>query len=98
MRNDPALTTRAVASLQRVLGKENVAVAPYVTGSEDFAFYGQQVPAFFFFVGATPVGQDPVKAPSNHSPLFYLDEGSLPVGLRTLLGVAVDYLQGVKPD
>lgn len=98
VRNDPALTTRAVASLQRALGTENVAVAPYVTGSEDFAFYGQQVPAFFYFVGSTPPGQDPAKAPSNHSPLFYLDEGSLPVGLRSLLGVTVDYLQGVKPD
>lgn len=98
VRNDPALTTRAVASLQRVLGKDNVAVAPYVTGSEDFAFYGQQVPAFFFFVGSTPPGQDPAKAPSNHSPQFYLDEGSLPIALRSLLGVTVDYLQGVKPD
>jgi amidohydrolase len=96
--NDPALTTRAVASLQRALGIDNVAVAPYVTGAEDFAFYGQQVPAFFFFVGSTPAGQDPARAPSNHSPMFYLDEGSLPVGLRSLLGVTVDYLQGVKPD
>lgn len=96
--NDPALTTRAVASLERVAGKENVVVAPYVTGSEDFAFYGQQVPAFFFFVGATPQGKDAAAAPSNHSPLFYLDEGSLPVGLRALLGVTVDYLQAVQPE
>jgi amidohydrolase len=98
VRNDPALTERAVASLERAVAGGNVAVVPYVTASEDFAFYAQQVPAFFFFVGATPQGQDPATAPSNHSPLFYLDEGSLPVGLRSLLGVTVDYLQGVKPD
>ena len=36
------------------------------------------------FVGATPVGQDPVKAPSNHSPLFFADEAALPVGVRAL--------------
>jgi len=98
VRNDPALTQRAASSLERAVGKGNVAVVPYVTASEDFAFYAQQVPAFFYFVGATPQGQDPVTAPSNHSPLFYLDEGALPVGLRSLLGVTVDYLQGVKPD
>lgn len=95
--NDPALSARAVASLERVAGKQNVVVAPYVTASEDFAFYGQQVPAFYFFVGSTPQGKDPVTAPSNHSPLFHLDEGSLPVGLRALLGVTVDYLKGVQP-
>ena len=32
----------------------------------------------------------------NHSPQFYLDEGSLPVGLRVMMGVAVDYLQDTK--
>jgi amidohydrolase len=96
--NDPVLTQRAVASLERAVGKGNVGLAPYVTGSEDFAYYGQQIPAFFYFVGATPQGQDAAAAPSNHSPLFYLDEGSLPIGVRSLLGVTVDYLQGVKPD
>jgi amidohydrolase len=54
------------------------------------------VPALFFFVGSTPDGVDAVQAPSNHSPQFYLDEGSLPVGLRAMMGVAVDYLQGTK--
>ncbi len=83
-------------SLERVAGPGRVVEMPYVTGAEDFAFYGQQVPAMFFFVGVTPAGQDPVKAPSNHSPLFFLDESGLDVGLRAMLGVAVDYLQGTK--
>ena len=91
--NDPVLTTRAVATLERVAGADHVGVVPYVTGSEDFAFYGQQVPAFFYFVGATPRGQDPVKAPSNHSPHFFLDEEALPLGVRTLTALALDYLR-----
>jgi amidohydrolase len=81
-------------SLERVAGAGRVVEMSYVTGAEDFAFYGQNVPALFFFVGATPTGVDPAKAPSNHSPLFYLDESSLDLGVRALLGVAVDYLQG----
>ena len=97
--NDAALTARAVASLQRVSGPDNVKVIPFVTGSEDFAYYGKTVPSFFYFVGVTPAGQDAFAAPSNHSPLFFVDEGSLPVALKTLVGATVDYLrQGVRPN
>jgi amidohydrolase len=91
--NEAGLTTRAVESLERVAGEGNVRVIPYVTGSEDFAYYSQKVPSFFYFVGSTPQGQDPATAPSNHSPQFFLDEASLPLGVKTMLAVAVDYLQ-----
>jgi amidohydrolase len=94
--NDPKLTSRMLPSLARVGRGGQVKEIPYVTGAEDFAFFGQKVPALFFFVGSTPDGVDAVQAPSNHSPQFYLDEGSLPVGLRAMMGVAVDYLQGTK--
>jgi amidohydrolase len=97
--NDAALTARAVASLQRISGRDNVSVIPFVTGSEDFAYYGKTVPAFFYFVGVTPPGQDASAAPSNHSPKFFVDEASLPVALKTLVGATVDFLQqGVKPN
>jgi amidohydrolase len=91
--NDPALTTRAAAALERALGKEHVTTVPYMTASEDFAWYGQKVPTFFFFVGSTSPGLDPKTAPNNHTPTFFLDESALPVGLRALLGVALDFLQ-----
>ena len=94
--NDPALTARAVASLQRVAGRDKVVLMPFVTGSEDYAYYGSVVPAFFYFVGVTPPGQDAATAPSNHSPQFFIDEGSLPVALKTLLGATVDFLQGAQ--
>ena len=97
--NDAALTARAVASLQRIAGRDNVTVIPFVTGSEDFAYYGKTVPSFFYFVGVTPHGQDALAAPSNHSPKFFVDESALPVALRSLVGTTVDFLQqGVKPD
>jgi amidohydrolase len=92
--NDPRLTERTVRSLARVAGAEQVKVIPYVTGAEDFAFFAQHAPSFYWFVGSTPPGQDPATAPSNHSPKFFLDEGALALGTRTMLGVAVDYLEG----
>ncbi len=53
----------------------------------------QDVPSVYFWVGVTPPGQDAATAPDNHSDYFYVDEGALSVGMRSLLHVAVDYLQ-----
>jgi amidohydrolase len=92
--NDVQLTERMLPSLERAAGPGNVIEIPYVTGAEDFAYYGTRVPSLFFFVGITPVGQDAAKAPSNHSPKFFIDESGLVLGLRAMLGVTVDYLQG----
>lgn len=94
--NDPALTARMLPSLQAVVGSDNVFEPPLQMGSEDFSLYAQQVPSLFFFVGATGAGIDPATAPSNHSPKFLLDEKALDVGLRAMLQLSWDYLQGVS--
>jgi amidohydrolase len=90
--NDPALTEKVLPSLERIVGKDNVKRVPLVTGSEDFAYFAQKVPSFFYFVGVTPKGRSALAAPSNHSPEFYLDEAALPLATRTLVAVATDYL------
>jgi amidohydrolase len=92
--NDLKLTERMLPSLERAAGPGNVIEVPYVTGAEDFAYYGKRVPSLFFFVGITPDGQEAARAPSNHSPKFFIDENGLGLGLRAMIGVAVDYLQG----
>jgi amidohydrolase len=92
--NNPQLTERAVTSLRRLVGAERVRIAPLQTGSEDFSFYAQQVPSFYFFVGVTPDGKGEAStAASNHSPLFYIDEPAIAVATRALATVAVDYLE-----
>ena len=94
--NDPALTAKLLPSLERAAGKDNVVEMGLNMGAEDFSFYAREVPGFFFFVGATPKGQDAGKAPSNHSPEFFLDESALDVGLRAMLQVTLDYLHGAN--
>jgi amidohydrolase len=91
--NDPGLTTRMLPSLARVVGKDNVRTITLQTTAEDFSFYGQHAPALFFWVGVTPPDRDPVNAAFNHSPLFYVDESGMAVGMRAMLAVATDYLQ-----
>jgi amidohydrolase len=92
--NDPKLTARVLPSLQKVAGAANVKEIPLITGAEDFAYYAQKVPSVFFMVGVTPRGTNVLIAPSNHSPLFYLDETGIPLATRALTQVAVDYLNG----
>ncbi len=90
--NDPKLTARVLPSLRKVAGEENVKEISLITGAEDFAYFGQKVPSFFFMVGVTPRGTNVLDAPANHSPLFYLDEAALPIAVRAMTAVAVDYL------
>ena len=94
--NDPALTARMLPSLEAVAGTGNVVDPGLTMGAEDFSLYAQQVPGMFFFVGATPVGQDAATAQSNHSDKFFLDESALDLGLRAMLQVTLDYLHGGK--
>jgi amidohydrolase len=92
--NDPALTARVRASLEKALGRDHVVEAKRWTAAEDFPFFGigAKAPSVYFFVGATPAGQDANAAPSNHSPKFFLDEGALAVGTESMLQVALDFL------
>ena len=90
--NDPALTERMAPTLRRVGGAKNVRVVNAVLGAEDFSVLQQKVPGLFFWVGTRPPDQTPEQAASNHSPLFYVDERGLLLGVRALAHVAVDYL------
>ena len=94
--NNPALTRQVLPSLQRAAGAAKVLEIPFVTGAEDFAQFALEVPGVFFFVGSTPPGQDADQAPSNHSPLYFVDESSLEVGMRAMVDVAVDYLKAPR--
>jgi len=94
--NDPALTARVRASLEKALGKEHVIEAERWTASEDFPHLaiGAKAPSVYFFVGTTPAGQDAAAAPANHSPKFFVDEGALPVGMSAMLQASLDFLAG----
>jgi amidohydrolase len=90
--NNPELTARVLPSLRKVAGAANVKEIPVITASEDFAYFGEKIPCFYFMVGSTPKGTDALTAPANHSPLFYLDEAAIPLATRAITAVAVDYL------
>lgn len=90
--NNPELTRKMLPTMQRVAGADKVKVGDLVTGSEDFSFYALEVPGLFVFLGITPPEQDPLKAPSNHSPYFYADEAAFKTGTELYVNWVFDYL------
>lgn len=90
--NDPTLTARMSRTLSRIVGERAMSVGLPKTVAEDFSFYQQQIPGMFFFLGVTPKGTDPAKVFPNHSPRFFADEAALPVGVRLLSNLALDFL------
>ena len=90
--NDPTLTEASLPTLRRVAGAESVRLVNPVLGAEDFSVFQKEVPGLFFWLGTRPASQTPDEAPSNHSPLFYVDESGLALGIRALAHAAVDYL------
>src|SRR4051812_5597688 len=91
--NDPQLMAFAIPTLERVAGAANVGIVDKVCGAEDFSFFQKAVPGVFLRVGCTPPGKDLRTAAPNHSPRLFVDEGCLPLGVRTLASLALDWLR-----
>src|SRR5918995_6411064 len=87
--NDTLLTARLAPSLERLLGPGNVRERPPITGAEDFSYFANQVPGFYFFLGAVPPGK---KSGGHHTPTFYADDRAIPIGIRAMTGLILDFL------
>jgi amidohydrolase len=93
--NDPALTGQMLPTLRRAAGPDRVRVGQLSMPAEDFSLYQQKIPGLFFFLGIAPEGR---QAAPNHSPYFFADEAALPVGMRALTLLALDWLaQAARP-
>jgi amidohydrolase len=92
--NDPSLTEAMTPTLKK-LTSDVITVNPTL-GGEDFSFYQQKVPGLFIWLGTRPKNQTAEEAASNHSPLFYVDESGLGLGVRALSHLAVDYLRDIS--
>src|SRR5690606_29877935 len=85
--NDPALAASAQRIVRTWLGEPALAAVDPVLAGEDLAWYQQHVPGVFFLVGAGP--KDRPSYPHHH-PRFDIEEQALAVGLRLLLGMALE--------
>jgi amidohydrolase len=88
--NDPALVVQMLPTMERVAGKENIQTQKAITGAEDFSYFQEKVPGFFFFLGGMTPGT--TESFPHHTPDFMIDDSDLLLGVRTLTEMSLDYL------
>jgi amidohydrolase len=90
----PDLLRRMVPTFRQAFGEENVVELEPTMGGEDFAFFSQEVPGLYFVLG---VRNESIGAVHPlHSPKFTLDEVALPLGVKAMSVMAIDYLKGAQ--
>lgn len=94
--NNPSLTDMMIPTLEAVAGKENVVLQKAVTGAEDFSFFAQKIPGFFFFLGGMAKDKSPEDVAPHHTPDFYIDENGFTLGVKALCNLTLDYLEMKK--
>jgi len=92
--NDVALSERMAPTLAKVVGEDDVSVLVPTMGGEDFAYYANEVPGFFFRLGMVAPGTE---SGGHHTPTFQADDASVPVGMRAMSNLLLDYLRTQRP-
>jgi hippurate hydrolase len=101
--NDPALTTRVVAALKRVMGEGNlVEGGPLMNGDDfgQFALEGQKIPTFRFVVGAIDAQrmarsmEAGTPLPTTHSSLFWpAPEPTIRTGVKAMTSAVLELMK-----
>ncbi len=82
-----AVVARVAGNL---VGEDKVSDASLpMAGGEDFAYFAQEVPSAYFFIGAQKPGED---TPVCHHPDFDFDDGLIPLGISLFAGILRDRL------
>jgi amidohydrolase len=92
--NDVALTAQMGPTLRRI--SPNANPNALWMPSEDFPSYTEKIPGLYVFLGVNKPGVAANDAAPNHSPRFFVNEDVLPTGVRTMVSLAVDYLNAPK--
>lgn len=85
--NDAGATAEFMDTARAAIGDSRVVVLDQPTmGGEDFAYYGQHVPACFYLLGLKPAGAGDV--PTLHQPDFDFNDDALPLGVEMMVRLA----------
>ncbi|XP_068636858.1 IAA-amino acid hydrolase ILR1-like 1 [Aristolochia californica] len=77
-----------------IVGEKNIHIAQPIMGSEDFAFYMDQIPGTFILLGTM---NEKIGSPHPpHSPYYAIDEDALPVGAAIHAAFAHSYLMNPR--
>lgn len=87
--NDPELSREMAGYLSGAPGVDQVLELPPTMGGEDFAYFSNEIPGFFYRLGVTKPGQ-----PSGglHTPTMTADSESVTVGMRAMTHLVLEFL------
>ena len=88
--NNLQLTELSVPVLSKVFGRENVQQVEPTMGGEDFSYFANEVPGFFFRLGVVKPG---TTSGGHHTPTFSADSASVPLGMLAMSSLLLDYLE-----
>ncbi|WJZ94417.1 hypothetical protein VitviT2T_013280 [Vitis vinifera] len=94
--NNPNLHKHFQNVVGNMLGVHNVKDMQPLMGSEDFSFYQEEMPGYFFFLGMKDEALG--RLPSVHSPHFKINEDALPYGAALHASLAATYLLEIQPQ
>ncbi|MGD2246213.1 MAG: M20 family metallopeptidase [Candidatus Aminicenantes bacterium] len=89
--NHPELAKNMLPTLSNVVGKFNVIDFEPQMVAEDFSYFCQKIPGFYFMLGAKdPQNNNPAPI---HNPYFNPDERSIPIGIKIMSHLLLDFLE-----
>uniref|UniRef100_UPI0040476CB8 M20 metallopeptidase family protein n=1 Tax=Algoriphagus sp. TaxID=1872435 RepID=UPI0040476CB8 len=90
LKNEPALTARAMEAARAYLGTENVLDLDIWMAAEDFAFFSQEVDGCFYRLGTRNEARGITSG--VHTPTFDIEEEALEIGAGLMAWLAVSEL------
>lgn len=94
--NDKGLHEHFLSVTGDMLGVHKVKDLKPVTGSEDFAFYQEMIPGYFFLLGMENKTRGRLEP--LHSPYFQVNEDAFPYGAALHASLAARFLLEFKPE
>jgi amidohydrolase len=92
--NDKPLIEATLPSFRRLLGNDNVVELIPGMGGEDFSFFAQVVPGFYFRLGVA--NEEKGITAGGHTPMYDCDEASIKTGVQVLAAAVCDRLDAEK--
>ena len=89
--NDVDLSAQMAPTLAKVVGEQHVQVLEPATVAEDFSYFANEIPGFYYRLGTLKAG---TTSGNHHTPTFQADDGAIPVGIRAMAYLVWDYLAG----
>jgi len=94
--NDPELTAISVPFLESTSGIDSIRVGNPTMGAEDFAWFAQEIPGFYFDLGVRNESEGRIHG--VHTALFNPDEDALEIGVRAMSTLLIEYLSNYQSE